>query len=294
MDWSRKGILVPDSHVNNRNHSLHWELCWLFFTFSVSIALSGQILSTSHSQPLPAKEIPWNIFPEEHVWFHRYWHCPHRLFSSPYKEWGEHAKGHQMYFTLLSVWKLWRNHKSWVMEQAGYCSKEAKVFSHSTPPNQDPSQGRSFTCCEPVTHWDGRTVGRGVCAVFSVNKERGFKLLEFLSCEFCFLFSSNRDIYGKGSKNIARCSWSCISPIQREHEWCTPDCRLNKSISHTSCILRLLNLTFLIILMLTLTLSVQISSLTDDLLTSVSFFLTMPNELTGTRTPILKIHTSWY
>lgn len=76
MDWSCTGILVPDSHMNNRNHSLHWEVCWLFFTFSVSTALSVQILSTSHSQPLPAKETPWNIFLEEHVWFHRYWQLP--------------------------------------------------------------------------------------------------------------------------------------------------------------------------------------------------------------------------
>lgn len=33
MDWSCKGILVPDSHMKKRNHSLHWELSWLFFTF---------------------------------------------------------------------------------------------------------------------------------------------------------------------------------------------------------------------------------------------------------------------
>lgn len=51
----------------------HSELCWLFFAFSVGTALSGQILSTSRSSPLPAKAVPWSFSPEEHVWLHRYW-----------------------------------------------------------------------------------------------------------------------------------------------------------------------------------------------------------------------------
>lgn len=55
---------------------LHWELCCLFFTFSVGTVLSAQILSTSPSLPLPAKETPWSFSPEEHVWFHEYWKLP--------------------------------------------------------------------------------------------------------------------------------------------------------------------------------------------------------------------------
>lgn len=225
MVWSCKGILVPDCYMN-RNHSLHWELADYFSPFQQ--ALHYQVGFFPPLIPSPSLQRKYHeMFSQRNMFdFTDTGSCPHRLFSSPCKEWGTCAKGHQMCFTLFPAWKLWRNQES--------SSQEAKGFSHSAASNQDCSQGRSFTCYEPVTT---EMAGQGeerICAMLSGNKERGFKLLNFLSWEFCFLFSSDQHIYGKGSKNTACCSWSCICPIQSEHEWCIPDCRLNKSFSRTA------------------------------------------------------------
>lgn len=233
MDWSCKGISVPASHVNSSNHDLHWELCWLFFAFSV--ALHYQVRFFPSLIPSPSLQRKYHeIFLQRTVFdFTGTGSWPHRLFSSPCKEWGECAKGHQKCF---SAWKLRRNDILSLWNKQATVARRPRCFPtlhHHIRilPREAPSHAMCL--------WDGRTVGRGdLCQVFSVNKERGFELLKFLSCEFCFIFSSNQDIYGKDSKDTACCSWSCISAIPCEHELCTSDCRLNKSFSHTPCILR--------------------------------------------------------
>lgn len=188
--------------MNSRNPFLHWELADYFSPFQQ--ALHYQVRFFPPLIPSPSLQrkyhemfSQWNMFDLTDPGS-----CPHRLFSSPCKEWGEPAKGHQMCFTLFPAWKLGRNQGSWVKEKAGYCSKEAKGFSHRATPNQDSSQGRSFTCYEPVTTEMAGQGGEGIWAVLSVKKERGIKLLKFLAWVFCFLFSSGQDIMAKAARTL--------------------------------------------------------------------------------------------
>lgn len=133
------------------------------------------------------------FFPEEHVWFHTYWKLPTQVLSFPLHARNGVNMPRGIRCALLYVLsencegttkaELWNKQAT----AAATCNWKPKCFPsvhHQIRilPRAGPSHNMSQL---PAERW---TVGEGICAEFSVNKERGFKLLKFLSCEFCFLF----------------------------------------------------------------------------------------------------------
>lgn len=170
------------------------------------------------------------------------------------------------------------------MREVGYSRKEAKVRSHGKAPHQDSCQGSwrrrysSCTCHEPATQGDGGAVG--ICAKPScVNKERGFincwsvhhmSFVSFLVLIKIFMAKAARTLlaahdavfllYRTNPQHVTATVTRTWLWIRQEH------------LTHTH-VLRWLNPTFFIMLMFTLTLPVQISSLTADLWLLWFFFL---------------------